>query len=50
METELRNPDVWIEVLTRMEMDDDGIVSWLDSDKWRAKRERLAKLGGRSVR
>jgi hypothetical protein len=46
----LTNARLWIEVITRMEMDAKGIVGWLGADTWRAKSELLDKLGRRPVR
>ncbi len=47
---ELQDAGLWIDVLTWMQMDENGIVSWLDNENWRAKREQLEKLGGPPVR
>ena len=39
------NPRLWIEVITRMEMDEDGNLRWIKHEAWRAKRGALAALG-----
>jgi WD40 repeat protein len=46
----LTNARLWIEVITRMRMDEDGIATWLSPDIWRAKSAELETLGGRPVR
>jgi WD40 repeat protein len=37
---------VWVEVITRMEMDADGVVLPLPNDEWLRRKQRLAELGG----
>src|SRR5262249_44280814 len=34
----------WIEVITGMELDDDGSARWLDATTWEARRQRLNQL------
>ncbi len=40
---------VWIEVITRMEMDADGVVLPLPNDQWLGRKQRLDELGGPPV-
>lgn len=36
----------WVELLTGMELDSDGVVRDLDADALQRRRERLRELGG----
>ena len=38
------NPRLWIEVITRMEMDEHGTMTWIEPDDWLDKSQRLAAL------
>ena len=38
--------DVWTQLITGMELDENNVVGFLDGDKWRQRRQRLAELGG----
>ena len=44
------NPRLRVEVLTHLEMDDRGILTWIAPEAWRAKQEQLAALEGESIR
>jgi WD40 repeat protein len=37
---------LWVEVLTGMELDDEGVISMLDAPTWQQRRGRLRHLGG----
>jgi hypothetical protein len=39
-------PALWGQVLTGMELDEDGVVSALDGPCWLERRRRLERLGG----
>jgi WD40 repeat protein len=43
---DLRHAELWVQVLTWQEMDDHGVLTWLDRATWNARREQLEKLGG----
>ena len=38
------DPRLWIEVITRMAMDEHGTLTWIEPDEWLAKSEQLAAL------
>jgi WD40 repeat protein/serine/threonine protein kinase len=38
--------ELWVQVLTGMELDEGGFARTLDADTWQARRKRLAELGG----
>jgi len=40
---------LWAQVVTGMELDDNGTVRWLDAPTWEERRQRLEKLGGAPV-
>jgi WD40 repeat protein len=37
---------VWVEVLTGLELDEDGVIRTLDAPTWEQRRRRLERLGG----
>jgi hypothetical protein len=37
---------LWVQVLTGLELDDEGAVGLLDGRTWRERRQRLDELGG----
>jgi WD40 repeat protein/serine/threonine protein kinase len=37
---------LWANVVTGMEMDDNGVARWLDMETWRQRRDRLREQGG----
>jgi WD40 repeat protein/serine/threonine protein kinase len=43
---DLQDPELWVQVLTWQEMDDNGVVNWLDHATWQARRQQLEKLRG----
>lgn len=44
-----RHPRLWIEVITRMKMDEQGIMTWIDPEIWERKRDQLARLSRASI-
>jgi len=45
---DLRHGELWVEVLTWQEMDQNGVLTWLDRATWRARRAELEKFNGSS--
>jgi hypothetical protein len=43
---DLRHAQLWVEVVTWQEMDQNGVLTWLDRATWEARRAELDKLGG----
>jgi WD40 repeat protein len=37
---------LWVQVLTAMELDANGVAHWLDAATWKQRRQRLHELGG----
>jgi hypothetical protein len=37
---------LWTQVITGMELDEHGLVRWLDAATWQKRRHRLQELGG----
>ena len=37
---------LWVQVITGMELDAEGVVQWLDAATWERRRQRLEELGG----
>jgi eukaryotic-like serine/threonine-protein kinase len=37
---------LWAQVLTGLELDDDGVIHVLDAPTWQERRQRLEDLGG----
>jgi WD40 repeat protein/serine/threonine protein kinase len=40
---------LWVQVITGRELDDEGVVRWLDAATWQQRRRRLDELGGPPV-
>ena len=38
------DPRLWIEVITRQEMDEQGTMTWIEPDDWLAKSKQWAAL------
>ena len=49
VEGSLDQVSMWIRVLTRMEMDEHGVVSWIENSEWQELRRRLNARGGPQV-
>jgi WD40 repeat protein len=47
---DLRHAELWVEVLTWQEMDQNGVLNWLDRATREARRAELEKLGGSAAR
>jgi WD40 repeat protein len=45
LRNDLRHAELWIQVLTWQEMDQNGVLTWLDRATWEARRAELEKLG-----
>jgi WD40 repeat protein len=37
---------LWVQVMTGMELDENGVTHWLDPISWKERRQRLMELGG----
>jgi WD40 repeat protein len=37
---------LWTQVITGLELDEHGLVRWLDAATWQKRRQRLQELGG----
>jgi WD40 repeat protein/tetratricopeptide (TPR) repeat protein len=46
VQADLPRLTAWVQVITGLELDDQGSVRTLDNETWRQRRERLAQLGG----
>ena len=46
VEGPLDQVSMWIRVLTRMDMDEDGVVSWIENSDWQELRRKLEAQGG----
>ena len=46
MAPEAERLHVWTELLTGLELDEQGGMRFLDADEWEQRRARLAELGG----
>jgi hypothetical protein len=40
---------LWTQVITGMELDDEGVIRLLDASAWHERRRRLEDLGGLSM-
>ncbi len=47
---DLRHAELWVQVLTWQEMDDHGVLTWLDRPTWQARRAQLEKLGAPALK
>ena len=46
---DLRQAELLVQVLTWQEMDNHGVLTWLDRETWKARRDQLEKLGGPAI-
>jgi eukaryotic-like serine/threonine-protein kinase len=49
LEGDVERIGLWTQVLTGMELHDDGVLHFLDGQDWRERRQRLLELGGHTA-